>query len=454
MSGVARVLALAAAALLVALPLLPKNGAYGSTKHGDPANGVSRRPDRPRGSCAQCHDEHASHDSLSRRGNGPAGLFAPDDNDLCFVCHSAPSESGMFPGASAWAQSAHAVSSSMLRTGSGGRAAADINKCVNCHDPHGVRDNTGVIPAMLNARESDLCVSCHNGSRAPDIRSQLSRPYRHAITTARSAVRVVRAAGSVTCSDCHNVHVVPLEAAPPSAPEASSRLAGVSRVSVVNGGGGSPPAYRLRTATDAGIANEYEICFRCHSSYVKQAPGATDLALLTNPANASYHPIQSAGKNARIDRDAFVNGFTSQSLVRCTDCHTSDDPTVRGPHGSSYRYILKKPTTATTMAQPMGENDICFDCHAYAVYADAKSAAATLRASRFNGPNDQGHAFHVGAQHIPCYGCHETHGSRRTTALIAVGRLPGISSYVATPSGGTCMTSCHPLRSYSINYPR
>lgn len=400
---------------IVLLCILPsvfcfaKNGAFKSTLHGDPDRGPERRADVPRGSCLQCHDQQADDYRSALQRKTDAGLFAPNDNNLCFVCHTAPSQSGAFPGNAVWSQSAHAQT-----------------KCDDCHDPHGVRDRDGVIDHMLAQREPQVCINCHDGSRGPDIRSQLTKSYVHG-TLRRQAL----------CSDCHNVHQVIKDPAPSSA-DPSTRLAGVTRVQVANGGAGVVPNYRLIAAGDPGDSREFEICFKCHSSYARQLLGQSDLARLTNPANASFHPIQATGRNARISPQAFVNGFGPDSIITCSDCHGSDDPTVRGPHGSSFRYLLKK-----------SQDEICFDCHAHEVYADASSRPDTTRASRFDG-----HVLHVAIQKVPCFACHDAHGSARNGALIVTGRLPGINSYLQTPSGGNCTTSCHGLQSYTTSYPR
>ena len=362
--------------LLSAVCCLAKNGAYRSTPHGDPVKGPHRRADRPRGSCGQCHDTHG-------------GLFAPNDNNLCFTCHSEPS----------WSLSAHA------------NAPSEGNKCVDCHEPHGNKDGNGLIPSMLRQREAELCVQCHDGSHGADIKSQLNKPYVHG--------------RKVACSDCHNVHQAFKDPALPFPPQASSRLAGVSRVEVVNGSAGVVPAYRLHGPNDGGTVNEFEICFKCHSSYVHLGPGRNDLALLTNPANASFHPIQSEGKNRDIDPSAFTGGMNANSIIRCTDCHRSDDDITAGMHGSSYPYLLKKPA-----------DELCFDCHTREVYT--KQSTAT----RFNE-----HALHA-VQNVACLACHETHGSVRKPALIA------INNYIQSTNGGTCSPACHAFKTYTINYRR
>ena len=328
--------------LLSAVCCLARNGAYKSTRHA--------------GLCLQCHDQQQRIE------------------DVCLRCHTP-----LLP------QSAHALAN-----------------CGDCHDPHGVRDRDGVIPSLLAARQRDVCTTCHDGSRAADVRSQLNKPYVHGTLTRHA-----------DCSDCHAVHADP-----------ANPRAGVARVQVVNGAAGTVPGYRLAAPNDPGDAQELEICFKCHSSYVKQPLGQSDLARLTNPANPSFHPIQAAGKNPRLDPQSFVNGIAADSLVTCSDCHE--------PHGSTDRYLLKK-----------SQDEICFQCHARETYRNGAPG------SRFDG-----HALHAGIQRIACFTCHESHGSIRNAALIATGRFPGMTTYTQSPMGGTCISSCHALKTYSVSYPR
>jgi predicted CXXCH cytochrome family protein len=438
---------------------LAKNGAYKSTKHGDTISGPQRHSRFPRGSCMQCHDGlHGSHNG---QGSYDDALFAPDDNDLCFTCHAAPSAASIYPGSAFWSQTIHARSQDVYLPGADGRPSSDANKCVNCHNPHGVRDADGLIPSMLIRRDTELCVLCHNGSRATDIFREFTKPYRHPAGTrgkhdAHENSPASFATGPVNkrhaeCPDCHNPHSIDANPAPPLPPLASNRLAGVSRVQAANGGAGLAPRYVWRGAEDPG-ANEYEICFKCHSSFTQQPPGQSNLALLTNPANASYHPIQAAGRNLRINPGAFVSGYDAQSIISCTDCHSSDTPNIRGPHGSSYRYLLKKPSTSTSDPQAMLPNDICFDCHSYDTYANPSAAGAIQQYSRFNSAG-HGHSFHVGARQIPCFACHDSHGSTRSPALIVT--RPGVlHTYTQTATGGSCNSACHANQTYTASYAR
>jgi hypothetical protein len=100
-------------------------------------------------------------------------------------------------------------------------------------------------------------------------------------------------------------------------------------------------------------------------------------------------------------------------------------------------------------------DEACFACHAYEVYANASSPDLTRGESRFNKPGaEKGHAEHVDEERVPCYACHVTHGSTTLPHLIATGRTPGILSYAASPTGGTCTPTCHGTESYTVTYAR
>lgn len=447
-----------AAAILVAPVATAKNGAFRSSAHGNREKGPQRRSEIPRGSCSQCHDDHASHKGAK---GGQHGLFAANDNDLCFSCHAGQGSIGTYPGRGLWNRSAHALSPEMVLRGRDGRDASDVNKCVNCHDPHGVNDAQGLVPSMLVKREKDLCLACHDGSSGADVRAQLLLPYVHGAFArgehdpmeAADGARSASASRHVSCSDCHNAHRATESRGAAQAPDASALLRGVSRVEVDNGPAGSQPSFRFRAASEPGDAKEYEICFKCHSSWTKQKPGEADIARVTNPANPSYHPIQAAGRN-RIDPAAFAGGVTSETMVRCTDCHGASERGAIGLHGSSYEKLLRRPSATSDAPQTARKDDLCFTCHAFDVYANASSAVDVQKASRFNAPGSAGHAFHAGTQRIPCYACHDAHGSTRYGALIATGRLSGIAGYSQTPLGGSCMPSCHEPKLYKANYAR
>jgi hypothetical protein len=273
---------------------------------------------------------------------------------------------------------------------------------------------------------------------AKDVKGQFNRLFNH----------------EVACTNCHNTHTVRTDTMAAIPPEASYRLQQVSRVAVLNGAPGTRPLFTSRAANDPAPANEYEICFKCHSSFVPLTPGQPDLAVLTNPNNTSFHPIQARGRNSNISYEAFEDGWSWDSLLFCSDCHGSDDALVNGPHGSAYEHILKRRSFTSSMPQTMAPEDLCFTCHRWSVYGDGAADGTAQRASRFNDPGSHGHAWHVGLQRVPCYACHVTHGSVSNPALIATGRTPGIMAFTHNAGGGTCTPTCHASRTWQVNYAR
>jgi predicted CXXCH cytochrome family protein len=400
-------------------------------------------------------------------------LIGPDDNTLCDRCHTTAWSGGSYGGRWLYIGSSHGSNGASIWPGPTPpprTEAGATGKCLNCHDPHGWGDATGLIPSLAIGREESLCLACHNGGPAlTNIGTELSKAYRHPMTQfagrhkgATESQPSDFAAAPVDnrhseCTDCHNPHVsYPDRNGTPPAPGLSKTNLGVSRVIVQNGGPGVPPAFTFAAGSDSlsTPVAEYQLCFKCHSSWTTQPTGQTDLALELNPANASYHPVEAAGRNPTIQPGAFVPGWSATSLTRCGDCHGSDFAGApRGPHGSSYRYILRQPYEASSQSRLTGPNEICFVCHAYDVYANPSAPDLIRGYSRFNTPGaTKGHAEHVGGSQVPCYACHATHGVANQKHLLVTGRNPGIVFFTETASGGTCQPTCHDAKSYTANY--
>jgi predicted CXXCH cytochrome family protein len=342
--------------------------------------------------------------------------------------------------------------------------------CSNCHKSHGWPDGANPsqdYPTLLVNREENLCYACHDGNLLPkNLLIQFTKSYRHPTPDYSGRHGVAEDGNSAAygtanrhaeCEDCHNSHVANADTTAPTAPTASNRIRGVSRIAVTNGAAGTIPTYTYRGPNDTTAPiTEYQMCFKCHSSWTTQPAGQSNAAVQFNSNNPSYHSVEAPGKNTNINPNAFVNGWTGSSLMYCSDCHTGDDVTVRGAHGSQYRYILKQPSTASSSRRTMASTELCFNCHSFNTYANSGATTTQQGYSRWTsgGSEDNGHAAHVVGHQAPCYACHGSHGSTTKPHLIITGRNPGLNSYTETTTGGTCSPTCHGTESYGINYAR
>lgn len=394
--------------------------------------------------CSTCHDVHKS---MGTDGNL---LRSANETQLCIQCHAMldttspashinPQAASLWPGGQYGSQFPAETDSSQR----GG--------CGNCHRVHGWPDPssaTNDYPTLLVEREENLCYTCHDGSpAAKNIRANFTRTYthpvalsgRHATTEDGNSTQYGTANRHAECADCHDVHQLTPDYTPATAPYASAALKGVPRVSVDNISAGVT-SYIYRPPSDSTPVKEYEVCFTCHSSWTTQPAGQKNYAAVFNTKNPSFHPVEATGLDTGINAGAFVNGWGPGMMVTCTDCHTSDDTNIRGPHGSANQWILKKPYTRSTSGA-LASNGLCFDCHNPNVY---NTSGSTL--SRFSGRDRPGHT-HGGYN---CYACHESHGSTSKPFLIG----NNLETYTRTSTGGTCNPTCHGNESYSVAYPR
>jgi len=420
------------------------------------------------GECERCHTMH-SEGAIPQ----PYALVGPDDNSLCDGCHAQPWKGGSYGGTLNYVGSAHGTDLNMVWPGPSPKARMEPNaagKCVNCHDPHGWTDSAGLIPALETVREEGACLTCHDGAPArTNVRTQITKAFRHPTTdySGRHSGPLESQAMDfgttplnrrhAECEDCHNPHMARSDDVFPNPSRPSNTLLGVSRVVPLYGMAGFPPAYTFVPGADTltGPPSESQVCFKCHSSWTTQPSGQTDLPLVLNPANPSFHPVEALGRNTQINPTAFTAGWSPLSRTHCGDCHGDDFSGSPAPHGSNYRFILKRPYTASPARRVMTSNEQCFGCHNYDVYANPGASDQVRAASRFNKPGvDKGHAEHVDEQHVPCYTCHVTHGSTTQKHLIATGRSPGIIAYTESLGGGTCSPTCHGPETYAVNYAR
>ena len=243
--------------------------------------------------CLTCHDVHGAPTATT-----PTGMLLRVSNSsaLCTDCHTLadtttanthtnPTTGILWPGDQYGGSTYPAFT-----------LAADKGACKNCHTPHGWPDagNPGQKYGLaLGARQDNLCTTCHdsNGPSTKDVLTQISKGVRHPVQ---------RTSGSrlVGCADCHNPHmaVAGVHAAAVS-PVGGIRnrirdAAGTTLYSgAMKGVDGVSFAYAALTnwavpaatwftkintgsptVAASGAEFEYQVCFKCHTSYDPSNP--------------------------------------------------------------------------------------------------------------------------------------------------------------------------------------
>jgi len=390
--------------------------------------------------CTSCHNPHEDQRPMFLRMDNQNGA-------LCTACHLEAH----------WSGSSHAVSSATWNGSgtdpwpAGAYPTVAENACLNCH-----RSHSAGHPARLlaQATEPQNCTLCHDGNvAAKNVDAEFtSKPFVHPINSGQwthdPTENPSLMTRHVTCVDCHNPHAA--TGTPATPPLVPGPLQGVSGVSL----SGTPVA-------EAGYG--YEVCFKCHGLSEPTTQGIArqditrNIRLRVDPANASYHPLASTGKNPAIL--GLEPGYTASSLVTCTSCHTNDDWTSggtapAGPHGSRYEGVVgQQYETGDPTTESPATYALCYQCH-------NRDFLITDGAGTFS------HQRHVVTDNASCAVCHDSHGSRQNQGLIdfmlrdragttvvspsSGGRL----EYVATgPGAGSCYLTCHGKDHNPLSYP-
>ena len=326
---------------------------------------------------------------------------------------------------------------------------AQRGTCVNCHQPHGWPDAaspTNHYPELLVDREENFCFTCHDadGPGSRKVMSEFSKASGHPVAMASGVHRfdepAVVNARHVECEDCHEPHRakarvnLPGPAATPR--PASGPLAGVQGVSVAG-------------ATVDPAAYEYQVCFRCHADSPGQ-PAPPTQRQFTNinvrvefgGSMTSSHPVAVRGNNPYVP--SLIGGWTTNSIMACTDCHNNNagpnngGTGPNGPHGSTNSMLLERRyVKAPNTAYAQSKYALCFKCH---------SATSIMGDISF-----KEHTKHIDGENTPCSVCHDPHASPRQSKLInfdtsVVGPSPSNGRLEYRSTGqyrGECSLTCH-----------
>jgi hypothetical protein len=183
-----------------------------------------------------------------------------------------------------------------------------------------------------------------------------------------------------------------------TAPNIQPRL---GRISGVNSSG----------AFVAVAQREFEVCFKCHAEQSAiTSPPITRQIVQTNtrlefdPGAISSHPVQAPGRST--DVPSLRPGWTTASIMYCSDCHNSNTGKKAGGagpdgvHGSNESPLLiARYITADYTAESADSYALCYTCH----YRDGSNGILSDRSFA-------GHKRHVVDERTPCSACHDAHG--------------------------------------------
>jgi cytochrome c553 len=302
-----------------------------------------------------------------------------------------------------------------------------------------------------------------------DIAGQVQKPSAHradagspGFANGRSQNSGASFTGTVTCSDCHNPHVVnTAPAQPPNISGLLQNVRGVDRNGVA-----------VKQAT-----YEYEICLRCHGDYsrdvqfVARVIQTTNARLAFDPNNPSFHPVVEAGRNPNVPSipSALSPTMNVSAVISCTTCHADDGGVSRGPHGSTFAPILKERyETGDGTPESLDVYALCYRCHERtSLLSDASFRRKSARKTSSGG----GHSGHLSAR-ASCAACHDPHGISVTTGPVPAGSgdhtslinfdvrtvlpVPGGSVPLYRRTGtfsGSCTLVCHGVTHDAWSYP-
>ncbi len=420
-------------------------GGYGASAHSYLATMTATSGRAFGADCGKCHGSsgvtHASSNSnlLATLGGS---TVAPLEVGICYRCHSqrtdAPAGVSKPKAGRDWydraAMSADAESvfdafslASKHPVASG--LAASVS-CANCHNTHAVSsaspvsdpDNTYNAVSMATATDrTRFCLTCHDGS-APTARTSnaVSVPATVVVSAANaakmnknttlakghsSANGSISAAEVVACDACHDAHGS-------SAPKLLGRYDAASGTN--------------RIGSTTITTNTNDVCYACHTAG-NQATRSFDSAGYPTDGRWPGRSIYT-GTNAIHSASTVVRSGRGAAGGDCKNCHD-----VHGT-SSTYDELVGSTYSPTNYG-------FCFDCHAASI-AGANIAQFYPANSGGTGTGTRaGHAtvstgLRPAGSPLPCYDCHNSHGSVSAYGLEVRSPLSATTSVVVGDAAG------------------
>ncbi len=290
-------------------------------------------------------------------------------------------------------------------------------ECDTCHRPHASR-----YPELLDAVGTDLCLSCHR-----EFGARMAR------------LKFTHKALDEGCTKCHDVHG---SAYPMSVTQALPDLCLSCHESIKDSTTamykhpavlGDRACLTCHTAHGSNLARlmsdlPVRVCMNCHDKAIEMKAGGTVTAVaeVNDPATFKHAPI----------RDG-----------QCGGCHST--------HGGDRPLLLRRafPTEFYQRFSP-DKYDLCFGCHDEQLAAHEQARGLT----NFRNGDRNLHFVHVnaGEQGRSCRACHSTHAGKYDQLIrdwVPFGKWHLPIAFARTPTGGTCVTGCHPAFAYDRENP-
>jgi predicted CXXCH cytochrome family protein len=325
----------------------------------------------------------------------------------------------------AWAVSPHAT-----YTGS--------DTCSTCHSVHQATTQLGLFRSTgASSGEVPVCYSCHDGTGAST--NIKTGPDSFGLSSGHVLESVVGSATADltnTCSSCHTAHG-----------DYTTRP--------------DLPARTINGVAVSGTGNAW--CLACHNAtndwYAKKG---TYPALSSPTRDAAGFPVAGTFAGPAVYNDSTKNphllipassGATTRTAGDCLYCHAA--------HGSAARYDglvgTLAPSTAATVANDRSTGAyaaLCLTCHGGGSWE--ASGAADIKQYVTYGASDTGIGAAGGHRikssggtlpvnaPLPCYDCHDPHGSSRGNAKLLSDALGASLDTSASPASvrKACL-SCH-----------
>lgn len=312
--------------------------------------------------------------------------------------------------------------------------------CAGCHTPHKGKSSS----TLLEKERENLCGKCHDaviedatkkndigdGKNPKDVYTSLRKASNHPVLTTTKHHNLgetlpetdIQKPRHVACFDCHNTHLSTTD----------DKFKGLQGVTTVG-------SKKIK-----GVTNESELCYRCHGDSANLPGDQKNKRLEFLPANASYHPVEGAGRRAIVP--SLRRPLTTSSIITCSGCHGNDEPQgAKGPHGSNFAPILKyNYSSDDNQPESYYRYESCYKCHdRNSILADESFKTTDALGAI------KGHNYHIATARASCYACHNSHGSQKYKDLIdfdetiVVPNQNGRLDYVHEGSTITCYLKCH-----------